>query len=130
MTVGARSWLREATSVSPRRDAGMRDQDRKAGTMRRTAMLLSGVLLLLAAPACGGDSDSGDDGLAPPDAAGGPAEPGGDDSATSDGATAAGAEGTLWGVTNTLALAGVDLATGDEVLPPSLEQVVEPLTPV
>lgn len=92
--------------------------------MQRTAILLSGFLLLLAA--CGGDGDT----VAPTDGAGGPAEPGGDNSAAEDSGPEVGADGTLWGVTSTLSLVGVDLATGDEVLPPSLEQIVEPLTPL
>lgn len=93
--------------------------------MRRTALLLSGFLLLLAA--CGGDGDT----VAPTDDAGGPTgEPGGDNSAAEDSGIEAGADGTLWGVSNTLFLVGVDLTTGDGVLPSSLEQVVEPLTPL
>lgn len=91
--------------------------------MRRMALLLSGLLLLLTA--CGGkqekEAQTGD-GTAPGNEAGDePQAPGnGED----------GAEGTLWGVTNTLSLVGVDLATGEELLPPSLDQIVEPLTPL
>ena len=91
--------------------------------MRRMAMFVSGFLLLMAA--CGGDGDT----AARTDDAGGSGKKGGDD-APADGGGEPGAEGTLWGVTNTLFLVGLDLATGEELRPASLEQIVEPLTPL
>jgi outer membrane protein assembly factor BamB len=93
--------------------------------MRRMALVLSGFLLLLAA--CGGDDA---DTVTPTDGAAGAAKPGGDKPAAEGGDVEPGADGTLWGVTSTLALIGVDLATGEELFPPSLDQIVEPFTPL
>jgi outer membrane protein assembly factor BamB len=92
--------------------------------MRRMALVLAGSLLLAA---CGKDDDTT---VAPTDDAAGPSEPGGDAPPAEGGGVESGADGALWGVTNTLFLVGVDLATGEEVLEPSLEQIVEPLTPL
>ena len=91
--------------------------------MRRMALVLSGILLLLAA--CGGDDAET---VAPTDDAAGSAGSAG--SAKPGGGGEPGADGTLWGVTSTLALIGVDLATGEELFPPSLDQIVEPFTPL
>lgn len=91
--------------------------------MRRMALLLSGLLLVLAA--CGDEQDT----VAPTGDATGSGNEGGDDPQAQGGGEP-GADGTLWGVTNVLSLVGVDLATGEELLPPSLDQIVEPLTPL
>jgi outer membrane protein assembly factor BamB len=90
--------------------------------MRRMAMILSGFFLLLAA--CGDNQATG----GPTDDDAGSGASSGDDP-DAEGTGERGAGGTLWGVTNTVFLVGVDLATGEEVRPSSLEQVVGPLTP-
>jgi len=123
--VGTRSWLREATWPPFDGAPGMREAtDREVSDMRRMALVLSGFLLFPAA--CGGDTDP----VVPTDDAAGSAKPGGDDPAAGGGDVEPGADGTLWGVTTSLFLIGVDLATGEEVVPSSSEQVVEPLTPL
>jgi outer membrane protein assembly factor BamB len=90
--------------------------------MRRLALVLSGFFLVLAA--CGDKEET----AAPTGDGTGSGNKGGDPQA--EGGGEPGADGTLWAVTNILSLVGVDLATGEELLPPSLDQIVEPLTPL
>ena len=83
--------------------------------MRRMALLLSGLLLVLAA--CGDKQET----VAPTGDATGSGNKDGNPPAEDGGEP--GADGTLWAVTNMLSLVGVDLATGEDLLPPSLDTV-------
>jgi outer membrane protein assembly factor BamB len=91
--------------------------------MRRMTLLLPGLFLVLAA--CGDKQETVDP---TGDATGSGNEAG--ESQQPQGGGEPGADGTLWGVTNVLFLVGIDLATGEELVPPSLDQIVEPFTPL